>query len=449
MADDSVLGARTPMASCWNWFMVSGSRIAKVLTRRHGLTRESAIRIDVLRSKEQICLYRKKWQELCQHRDADPAFFDFILSTRPEAAPYILFIHSDSTEAFVVGRLETSRLETRVGYWAIHSPRLRILELIHGGLIGPIDSPVASVICTYLRGLLRRAEVDAIRLHYADVAHPLFDEFCRLRGPIARLLPIRQVPHRRRVIDPSVIPYESKRANKRREKRLHKTGGGDVRIERYESVGVLPELLISAEEAAKRSYQRGLGVGFSRNDAVERRLELLATLGWLRAWVLYLGNKPAAFWIGTLRQGSFLSDYLAYDSELSYLAPGSYLTTHVIGELQLDSSCVRSIDFGVGDATYKQRFATEVRMTAIVDVFALTWRGTSAAVIRAVAGLVSISGKAALKRLGSLEVFKKRQRQRAADLASERHRRDAVPALQAPGDAKKSGGLRSPRADSD
>jgi hypothetical protein len=324
-----------------------------------------------------------------------------------------LVIRSRETEAIVVGRIETVRLGSRVGYWTIPSPRVRILELIHGGLIGDIDTTLARAIKTHLNDLMRRAEVDAIRLHYGDVAHPLFREFCRLRGPIARLLPIREVPHRRRIIDPSVPPYESKRANERREKRLRKVSGGDVRIERYDDARSLPELLANAELVARKSYQRGLGVGFSRNDAIQRRLELLAALGWLRAWVLYLQGKPAAFWIGTLREGCFLSDYLAYDSELSSLAPGSYLVTHVVTELQHNTPWVRSIDFGVGDAAYKQRIGTDVRMTAIVNVFAHTWRGICLSVIEATAGFVSLGGRATLNRIGSLDLFKRRQRQRA------------------------------------
>ena len=66
-----------------------------------------------------------------------------------------------------------SRLEHRFGYLRIPSPRLRILELIHGGSLGELDLKVARAVIAHLRQLLRRAEVDAIRLHYADVASPL------------------------------------------------------------------------------------------------------------------------------------------------------------------------------------------------------------------------------------------------------------------------------------
>jgi CelD/BcsL family acetyltransferase involved in cellulose biosynthesis len=387
----------------------------------HGsLASESGnVEIIVLRSLEEIEPYRNLWSRLCRHRDADLEFFQFILSTRPEASIYVLLLRTDSGEALLVGRIETTRVERRVGYFRVRSPRLRMLELIHGGHLGDIDSKVAQAIMANLRGLLRRAEVDAIRLHYADVTSPLFAEFAKVRQfPVGRQ-PVQPVVHRWRHLNAIASSFgesvsRNERSNqRRREKRLLAEYSGDVRIERYTSVDSVPVLNDDAERVASRSYQRGIDVGFARTDSIRRRLELVAEQGWLRAWVLYLGGTPAAFWIGTLREGAFLSDYLAYDSELANLAPGTYLTMKVLEELQDTPSGVSLVDFGPGDAAYKARFGTSEQTTANLYLFASTWRGLCASTLQAGANFATSAAKRALARLGALDRIKRGQRRRA------------------------------------
>ena len=59
----------------------------------------------------------------------------------------------------------------------------------------------------------------------------------------------------------------------------------------------------------------------------------LARAGWLRGYVLSLEGTPGAFWIGTLRNGVFVSDYLAFDPAFADYAPGIYLMVKAIETL--------------------------------------------------------------------------------------------------------------------
>ena len=377
------------------------------------------VKITVLRSMSEIEPYRHLWSKLCRHRDADLEFFRFILSTRPSASAYVLLLSTDSKEALVVGRKETISLEHPFGYVQVPSPRLRMLDLIHGGLLGEIDLTFARAVVTHLRGLLRRTDVDAIRLHYADVSSPLFVEFKNIQRFPLRRQPVRTVPHRFRDLSAMSVSFgqsisRNERSNqRRREKRLLTEYSGDVRIECYSSADSLPRLIEDAERVASRSYQRGLGVGFARTDSIPCRLGLLADLGWLRAWLLYLGGTPIAFWIGTLREGTFVSDYLAYNLKLSDLAPGTYLTMKVLEEMQDKPSGVSSVDFGPGDAAYKARFGTTVQTAGTLHLFALTWRGLCAGSIQAGADLATSLARIVVTRFGALDRIKRRQRQRA------------------------------------
>jgi CelD/BcsL family acetyltransferase involved in cellulose biosynthesis len=379
--------------------------------------------LDVLHSPEALAPHEAAWAALVPHRDADPDFYRFFLSTRPGASPYVLALRDAEGASFLVGRLERVRLGGRIGYVGVPSPRLRVLELIHGGMLGDVATRHAPAAIVHLRGLLRGAEVDAIRLHYAEADTAFFAAFAELRGALARRRPVLPVAHRRRAVDSGPSSFaesisRNERSNqRRREKRLLAEYGGDVRIACRESAASVPQLMQDAEHVAARSYQRGLGVGFSDGEQTRQRLMLYAERQWLRGWILHLGGAPAALWIGAAHAGTFFSDYLAYDARLSALAPGTYLTMKVLEELQDRRPDIRLVDFGPGDAPYKARFGTQVRMVATLDVFAPTLPGVCADVLQTGTDLTAALARAALRRLGVLDRVKRRLRQRSTVVA--------------------------------
>ena len=106
-----------------------------------------------------------------------------------------------------------------------------------------------------------------------------------------------------------------------------------VRIERFREIAGLDKLMCDAEVVARKSYQRGLGVGFENSLLMRRRLEFESRKGWLRGYILYIEDRPCAFWIGSLRDGTFYSDFLGYDPDRAEYSPGMYLVINVLEEL--------------------------------------------------------------------------------------------------------------------
>ena len=374
------------------------------------------IGIRVLRSTAEIESIRALWLDLCRERDADPDFFLHIVSISPDASPYVLLLERGERSGLLVGRIETSKLRIGVGALRVPSPRVRILEFTGGGSLGEIGPAEAAVVRAHLGAMLRRGEVDVVRLHFADPSSALYVECARLSGFFTRDRAVQPISYWTRRLDGggttflASISAKHRSAHRRHERRLLAEFSGAVRIDRFHDVASLTQLLTDAEHIARRSYQRRIGVGFRDDEIMRRRLKLLAEKGWLRAWLLYFSDRPAALWIGALREGKFLLDYMAYDAALAPLAPGTYLGMKVLEELQNPQSGVRVVDFGPGEAFYKERFGTDKREVATLHIYAATWKGVSTSAMRTGAAAATGAAKALLLRLGALDRIKRRLR---------------------------------------
>jgi hypothetical protein len=169
------------------------------------------------------------------------------------------------------------------------------------------------------------------------------------------------------------------------------------KIELFSAPDEVARLVHDAENVARKSYQRGIGVGFTESAVVRSRLEFEAQNGWLRAYVLYLDDHPCAFWIGSLRNQTFLSDYLAFDPAYARYRPGWYLMVKVMEQLCGDtcdgSTVVKKFDFGIGDARYKETLSNRHRQESAVYIFAPRMRALWVNAVRSVAGAINRSAK--------------------------------------------------------
>ena len=170
------------------------------------------------------------------------------------------------------------------------------------------------------------------------------------------------------------------------------------------------------ENVAQRSYQRGLGVGFSETPFVEARLQFEARKGWLRAYILYLDEKPCAFWIGSLRNQVFLSDFLGFDPAYAEYSPGQYLLTKALEETcgGTRDGLVTRIDFGLGDASYKERLSNHCYEEAPVYIFAPRIKAVGVNALRSAAGATNRSAKYLLQAMPWLGNVKRKWRAKLA-----------------------------------
>lgn len=351
-------------------------------------------RIEVLRDAAALQKLRGFWLSCNPGRDADPDLFSFILAARlQEDRPHVFVLRNGGEpKALLIGRLIRERLPVKIGYLRIPSPELRLLVISCGGWLGEIDERRAGLLIAALRQSLARGEADAALLHYPELASPLARQALAQPGFFCRdHLIIRE---RHRILDLpggyagffAALSQKERYERRRRDRRLAEDFT-EVRIDAFTSPESVDRLIAQAESVVQKSYQRSIGVGFAATEFMRARLMFLARAGWLRGFVFSLDGQLAAVWIGTLRNGIFVSDYNAFDPAFKTYAPGTYLALKSIDMLASDAAGpARQIDFGLGDADYKDRLSNRTVEEAAVHIFAPNLRGLTANSLRSTVG---------------------------------------------------------------
>jgi CelD/BcsL family acetyltransferase involved in cellulose biosynthesis len=128
---------------------------------------------------------------------------------------------------------------------------------------------------------------------------------------------------------------------------------------------------------------------------------------------LYLDNIPSSFLIGFVYNKSFILGSLGFDPEIKYYHPGMFLFMKMIEESCRDIN-IEAIDFGFGDADYKQKYGEECWQESNVFIFANTLRGLQLNAMKNLMAGISHSAIKILDRLKMLDLVKRKWRHRLA-----------------------------------
>jgi len=380
---------------------------------------EASVR--TLRSVIELEQLRQPWTSWPGNRDSEiDTYLTFLRSHAATVRPHVVVVDRDgSPEAILVGRIDLGHISCRLGYLRLNLPA-RILCFVYGALRGnPSKEDCELIVDSVLRSL---------SVGEADVAYMNFlredSELCKLAkrrpGVLSRDYVHVTQEHYAATLPASVDEFyrglsPKVRKNQRwQAKKLTELYSGDVTIRCFRKVSEIESLAAEAERLASRSYQRGLGVGFFDTPSARNHLRLKAERGWLRGYVLYLGGRPCAFWIGDINQGTFGSDYLAFDATFGKYSPGMYLITRVIeGFCEGHREGVTAVDFGPGYAQYKEVLSNHEWRETSVYIFASTLRGISLNLVRTLIGRMDRTVKKALARTNLLQKIKKAWRANA------------------------------------
>lgn len=383
----------------------------------HALAQASEL--TVVRSVEDAEHHRSTWESIPWRRiDPELDYFLTVLTTRAEVMrPHVLFLDSGGEISALVGRLETTRLTTRVGY-RVYGPRVRSLTLVHGGIAGAESPDRAAALLDGLRASLSAGEADIAFLPSLRTDSPTFDAAARLPWLLSHSQ--GENVHWRLRLPDTFDEFVRSRSKKTRENirvyrnRLHRDHGERLSLRVFRDLDEVDALFHDLDAVATKTYQRGLGVAFADTGEHRALTRFGLERSWWRAYVLYVAEQPVAFWPGTTYNRTLFVGTPGYDPAYADYSIGTYLLLRVIEQL-CDDDEIDAVDFGFGDAEYKRRFGNESWIEADVVLFAPTLKGVSINLRRtAVAGAARLA-KRALTRAGVAARLRRRWRRRLTE----------------------------------
>ena len=221
--------------------------------------------------------------------------------------------------------------------------------------------------------------------------------------------------HWRSALPGTLDDFLAQRSRRRREtvrrysRRLEKTYGDDARVEIVRDCAGLEKLFAESKLIHQETYQHVLGVGFSDENVQRRLAELAADRGWFRGYMLYLRDKPVAFWHGNAYRGSFGVALDGIRSRLRRRQAGD-VPAHAGRRGPLGDGSAQALDFGFGDADYKRHFGDGFVEEQDVGVFE---RRTSTIALNAVhstLGGATAAGRTVAGSTGALTNIRRRRR---------------------------------------
>jgi hypothetical protein len=227
----------------------------------------------------------------------------------------------------------------------------------------------------------------------------VFFESVRAGSPLASLLTLRSSPvyklfhvvpygpvYTRRLIElPAGAQFEDylrtlgskSREDVRRTRKNFSVKAGDaVTLVRYTEAERAGELSAALAQISRKTYQYHLlGLGLEDTPEQVAHLCTMAEGGWLRAYILRIGDTPVAFGLGYSDGHTYYGHHVGYDPAISKLQPGIYLHTAVMADLLSDGIC--RFDFLAGDSLYKQRMSNTSREERHYYLIPRGWPGTA------------------------------------------------------------------------
>lgn len=317
-------------------------------------------------SYEALPSLRPAWERLEHHPNSAYEHFEFVCRHTPQVvSPMVLAIQeAHQTKLILAGRLEKTKLCPRLGYLRLPAFPVRVWTVVHEGLLGEIDPADARLIACHFLDVLLRGHCDAIQIRalkrshaalwtelgqwpYVGVGHkrPRWSKHYSLRLPAESDNLLRKMRSKHRTWIQG------------RRKKLEETFPQAVRWAWFGPSADLDTLCKEAEKVARTTYQRRLGAGFKDDEFTRARLALLARKNMVRFAMLYINGEPKAFWHGTIFGQTFYSASTGYTPDMHSFEAGTLLFLWMVN--QLIAQDIQRLDFGLGEAHYKERFATD------------------------------------------------------------------------------------------
>lgn len=368
--------------------------------------------VNTLRTAQEIENVRKFWSSSPGSLSSDIAHFLPHCQGNPNHSATRVFVLYRGGEpgALLAGVLKRERFAFRFGWLNLLKPNVNVLT-IRGGMRGDQSRESCLELVRAVIRCMKNGEADLTLLTDVNVDSSLYQYVRREPGILFRDHLVRHRPHRKRQLPATVEAFHAelsshvKKRYRQIAKRLSAAFSAQVRLACYTNLDRLDRCLADVEMVAKTTWQGAMGRALDITPSQLKNFKTFAQNGWLRVYILYLAEKPCAFWVGNVYRGVFVSQYTGYDPAYATYSLGTYLLLRIMEQLCLEH--VEAFDFGGSDEDYKKRFASTTWYEADMHIFAPSRLGMALAMMRLITVVPHESARSLLQYTSGIQRMKK------------------------------------------
>jgi len=361
---------------------------------------------------------RTIWQCWPGTRDSDFDFFSSVVRSRTGCHPYVVvLLRNAKPDAILVGLRERRKLPYKLGWLPICELEINVLEFVSGGLRGSASEENCAAFVRHVIRSLDEGNADMALWKEVDVKSPLLSYALQWPHFVLRdHFPCVDEHWWIKNLPDNLNSFFMSRNKSQRSKLRHKYRNmlkhfaGTIRIRCFRSVADLELAVRDMEEIASKTKRRLSRLGFFDTPQSREEMLVMAQKGWLRIYILYIAEKPAAFWKGTLYGECLQGDHAGYDPLWSKFSPGIFLFLNMIEDLCKEG--VNTVDLGFGDTQLKKYLGTLRCLESQVRIYAPTLRGIVTNLLNLSCPRINDCTRLLLQRTGCLEWARRTRRKR-------------------------------------
>lgn len=378
------------------------------------------VHVSVAQTIAEVEALRDIWNALePAHVDSEIGYFSVVAANADQViSSYVVRLQrAGRPDILVAARLENLPVPFRLGYSSIGSTQMKAIVVAFDGVIGAQGPSDQAAVIESLEQLLKNRVADVLLMRNVDPDSSLY-KIVQEKTPKLRWGRNQSIENTwLAALAPSLDAFLANRSSKaraklrREDKLLRSAFGESLRVRCFRHPEEHDLLCQDLYRVSSQTYQAGLGAGFG-NTRMER--ELIAyglRRGNYRCWMLYIDDKPVAFWAGFGNGSIFYTTTPGFLPEFAQHRVGRFTMLRMIETLCADGG-YKYINFGRGDAAYKEAFSSSSHRSTDVWIAADRLWPISVLGLYSLNSLINQKGKVWLQSSGWTQKLKSRWRRR-------------------------------------